>query len=474
MTIKLNNDIYNINNDIYSDYINSINNSVYNKNIYKKFRNILKKIFTNDALNYNSNYLVKIIKISSIIFKNYENYKLIFKILDERKYNIKNNEYIFETNILCFKYIIKIISDNKNGINSSFNEIYNSIFIKNNFILTNVCPHFTCLITYIFINKYFNDIELKSSINYGLIFDYINPWTINIDNNKFIISSLEDLLNNTNKFKSFYSIKYINQILFNVFFQIFYSICALSKYKINHNDLRPANILIHGNYNNLDTYDKYTIITSEDITEYYLLNLGFKVKIIDFGLTNSDMIDKLNNTNSVSHSLVINAGMFKYYSEYYDIHYLINDILSRTSKNKLTDEFYDFLSNIIDKKYIGSYKSNKYINQYWRLGFPFTIKEYVKLYSLNINLTYEDNKLIIDDNLLNNLTKHIQFISKHNISECITTNLKDPLDNNNLKKPLEVLKLFKNTMIKYKDYPIMNNYLLDFINNNINLDNILE
>lgn len=465
----MNNILFNINNNNYNEYLNDTNK--FNNYIANKLRNTIRNIFTINALNYDTNYIKEIIKFSSIIFNNLKKYKLVFEILDKRKYNIKNNEYIFITNILCFKYIIKIISDSKNGFKSSLNEIYNSIFIKHNFILTDVCPHFTYLITYIPINKKFNEIDLRSSINYGLIFDYINPWIIN---ESLKITSLEYLLANISKLKEIFSINYINKVLYNIFFQIFYSICVFSKFRINHNDLRPSNILIHGNYDNLNTYDKYTIIIDDKITDYYLLNLGFKVKIIDFGLTNSDMIDKLNNQKALTHELSNEAGIFKLYSEFYDIHYIINDILCRIKRNDLTDEFYDFIISIIDNKYISSNNKNIYINEFFRLGFPFTIKEYVELNSLEINLTYDNDKLIINQDLLNNLIINIKKIIKCNPFECIINNLKDPIDNNRdkLKNPLEVIKLFDKIMIKNEDLSIMNNYYLDFTNNNYNLDNI--
>lgn len=474
MTIELsNNRLFNLDSSsMYNRLYSNINKLDYNVADSNRLKKLLKNIFLDEAKNYKVSYICNIIETFTTIFSNIENYKLDLEMLDRRKYDATQNEYIFIVTFLCFKFAVKIISDRKNGLKASLSEINNSIFIKNNFILTDECPHFACLITDIAINKYFNKIELKSSVNYGLVFDYINPWIINVNSEYYSIGNLEDLFKKIHKFKSFFPIEYINNILYNVFFQIFYSLCALSKYRINHNDLRPANILIHGNYDNLDKYDVYTV----EGYDYYILNLGFKVKIIDFGLTNSDMIDKLNNNKSVSHSLVIEAGIFKYYSKYYDIHYLINDIFSRIRRNQITNDFYDFIIGIIDSKYIGTYPTNPYLNEYWRLAFPFTIKEYIKYYGLNIKLLYDSkNNLIVDEILIEKICNHIKHITRREVSDALKKNLSDPIDNNKnkLKDPFEVIRLFKNYMTKNKDLDISNKYVLNMEDDKIfNLEGI--
>ena len=128
------------------------------------------------------------------------------------------------------------------------------------------------------------------------------------------------------------------------------------------------------------------------------------------------------------------------------------------------------MEKIINTKYIGTNKNNIYINEYWRLGFPLTIKYLIEKTNIailkNIKLTYdENNKLIITDELRENLIKHLLEISREkNLSKAIINNIIDPLDNNinMILSPIEAIKLFTNYQTKpSSDINIIDSYAID-------------
>jgi serine/threonine protein kinase len=183
-------------------------------------------------------------------------------------------------------------------------------------------------------------------------------------------------------------------VLYNILFQIIYSLCSLSKYKINHNDLRTDNIMIQKTDLN-EGYYKYVI----NDKEYYLPNYGFQIKIIDFGLS---IFNKFNKYNENEFESMDSIGILQLYSPYYDLHTIINEIYLKSQfiYDKYPN-FFKFLLDIVDIKYLGN--DNKYINMYWRLYFPYKYDYYIKHIP---NMFYELNSIkkdIIDKSYLSTI-----------------------------------------------------------------------
>jgi hypothetical protein len=374
---------------------------------------------------------------------------------------IKNNG---SENNICILYIrlnkkmrivMKIISLQINEYNDIYNEIENSKYI-NNILTENNCPHFVFFITSIKINKDNLSIDqLDDNNNFCLIYDYVYPWIIEFGNIRYSISRLDDIfyIFNNILFSRSFDQDYIDKILFNIFFQIFYSLCVMKKNNLSHNDLRTANILI-GSYYEDYNYFHYKIIHENKEYDYYLENLGFQVKIIDYGLSYSNNIKNYKKKESHDYIMIGESGIYELFTNYYDIHTLINEILSNNDikLSLISPKLYQLFTTIIDKKYTGIYLKNKYINKYWRLSFPYTIKEYISFNNLEstVKLNYDENhNLIINDNLINTIYNHfiynkldeeINDFSFFNVYNMI----KDPLDNNlgKILTPIEAIKLF--------------------------------
>lgn len=466
----MNNTIFNCDNKYQLNYIKYLKkNYIIDKPITREIKTLIKNIFSPDAINYKTNYIKNVFNIFSKIFD--KSIDFIMYKLDHRDYDITNNESVLYMDILCFKFVIKVISDSKNGNQCSEYEKNNSIFITNNFIVNNCCPHFAYMINSIKIGKQLQSYTFNTPDNIGLIYDFINPWILKINHNPIKINNLSDLLQELFKYKHMLSPTYIDDVLYNIIFQIIYSLCAMSKYRINHNDFRSSNILIHGNYQNHNTYDLYHIINKKIELKYYVPNMGFKIKIIDFGLLNSDKIKELNNPNSTSHKYRYDAGIFAHYSEYYDIHTIINDIMFKDKIKELSPNIYNLLIKIVNQKYIGIYNKNPYLNEYWRLGFPFMIEEFIKIYNLSdVNFKYDNSDtLVIDDYLIDYMITYIHTLSDEKSSdkqssEPMLRMIKDPLNNNtqNILKPYDAINLFTNYMLKIDQNLITDEYLLNF------------
>lgn len=464
------NDLFNINQNLINNIILHLDkNIIFNDEYTTNLKLLITDLLSEEALSYSTNYMKRFVNIFKKIMKNYKTFNLKLNVFDKREADTKNNEYVLLSNIFNCKFIIKIISDEKNNCIIEHNC---SKFISKNIIYLDICPHFVLYINNIEIqDKYFYNYYLNNNNNMALVYHYINPLKININDSYYKISNLTDLINYFDENKYNYQQTFLDEVFLNIFFQIIYSICTLSKYRINHNDLRQSNILIHGNYIQ-NTYDTYKVINNGEETIYYVKNLGFKVKIIDFGLMNSDKIDILNNPNSFNHKMINEAGLFKFYSEYYDIHYVLNDILFNNKIKSISPKVHSLLNNIINEKYLGPHKVNKYVNQYWRLSIPYTIKEYSEKYNFSelypdFKLNYdENNNLIIDDVIKTTMINHIESLSEEKVTNSILTNIIDPLDNNldKILKPYEALKLFDYFTDKPEDIKIINNYILDLSN----------
>ena len=304
-------------------------------------------------------------------FSNRIKIKNDFKFIDYIRFGTKNRGiYIFiDDNI---KYIFKIVQ-----YLTDINTIEN---ITNKLIENNTCIHF-----YYYIGFIDNHFLLKNQK--AIIYNYIEPWIYN----DIKITSLFDMFSN----KVIYFIMktdLYNDIIYNIIFQVLYSLRCLEEYRINHNDLNLGNILIEDDTVNKNTYDKYTIKNKS----FYVPNYGFRVKIIDYGISCGD-----NNKNSEIVGLEF-CGIYGTYSKYYDIHKFLNSIynayiylLNFLNISKI-NKIIDIIKKIIPIKYIGYHKYNKNLSEYESLIFPFKYKDLSKP---NDQYNEIDGILTIDESL---------------------------------------------------------------------------
>jgi hypothetical protein len=492
---KMINYIFNVDSDIINYHIEKISN--YN-NIDVKFANDLELLLDDtlsiNGVTYNNIFLRNFTNISKKIFDDFVPYQFILQQLDNRKYNDTNNESILFTKLFCFPYVLKILSEKKNGKNSIKTEINNSKFF-NEIVFSNICPHFSTYITDFPSCRYLNNIKFKYDSNHCIVSHYINSWKLNYNDTIYKIHDFSSLLNILSTLKKLnFEQTDIDNILYNALFQVFYSILTMSSYKINHNDLRPSNILIHGNYEQLNKYDLYIITYQKEILKYYLPNFGFKIKLIDYGLTHSEIDIGLSNAKANNYLLVNEAGIYPYYSEFYDQHYFVNDIMSRKI-NEYSPNIYSFLETLVDSKYIGLPKNNIYLCEYWRLGFPYTISYFLSKFKNDfiikdntvISVKYDitrfcpiilktiidicstelkydsENKLINDPELVKKLIEFIKYVSDNKtLGDSIKTLLSDSLDNsyNMILKPIDIIKKFTQFTKPINDDQILNTYKL--------------
>ena len=448
--------------NLYTEYLLKDNQN--NDDLKNQLIILMNQLLSKDAVYYRSKYIIQLKTIFKILYdNNLINFNDITLIKLENNQS-KNNEIILLNTILCYKFIIKIISNIKKNHSINNTEKNISLFITNKLVLPNICPHFSVYITDIKIENIIGKYKLYNNDNIGLIYHYIQPLKINHMDNIIKISNLDDLFifysNNKNNINQ----DYIDQILFNVFFQIFYSLCVLSKYEINHNDLKPSNIMINGgfSYNNTE-YDKYIIKYKNEIYEFNVPYCGFKIKIIDFGLSSCKLNNDLTNPSSEKYYLLNEAGIYNLFSNKYDLHYIINNIMTQYDIYYISPNIYQLLTTIVDIKYIGTQKNNKFINQYYRLGFPFEIKYFMDNMNIDYELNYDQKqKLIVTDNIVNDIKTYLlELTDDKYIDDSIVNMLIDPLDNNKnmILTPFETIKLFVPYRVEKKNSPI-NKYFL--------------
>lgn len=194
------------------------------------------------------------------------------------------------------------------------------------------------------------------------------------------------------------------------------------------------------------------------------------------------MGEAFTNTSVKMFTLINSAGIYPFFSDIYDIHNIVNELLIKLEYNLSDLNICKLLHKIVNKKYIGTNKQNNLINSHWRLGFPSTIKNFIKQLEENklpkneysnilqdIILSYDsNNKLIVTDELKNALINYILLESKEKkLDISIINGISDPFDNNQnmILKPFEAIKLFTNYMELKDDDIIQNTYI-------INLDTI--
>jgi len=466
MENNLTNYIFNVSKSDIDKYVNSlIYNNDLDNDIFFNLIDLLNETLSDDGILYRNSFIRNLTLFSQKLFDNFYVHNLELKKLDTRVYDNTNNETILYTSYFCYLYVLKILSDRKNGKNSISIELKNSKFF-NEIVFNNICPHFSTYITDFKISDYFCNIKLKSKTNHCIVSHYINAWKFKLNNSHHRISDVCELFNKFYKLKDIIDQNTIDKILYNVLFQIFFSILTMSTYKINHNDLRPANILLHGNYSKTDHFDLYIIKTKDEILKYYLPNLGFKIKIIDFGLTHSEFVDNLQNYKAVNYCISKEAGIYPYYSDVYDQHYFINDILTRNI-DVISPEIYLFLKSIVDDKYIGTNKTNKNICEYWRLAFPFTISHFISKLKEDFIIDIDSENILSNKYKINSIPSNVQTIIKDICVTTLTYDSDNKLETNMIL--IEKILDFVNCMSDcLKSNPALLNMLIDPLDNNIN------
>lgn len=494
---KIVNRIFNVDSNTIKNYIeNIISNNNIDINLSNDLIRLLNITTTLHGAIYHNSFLREYIYVSKKIFDNFYLYQFVLKKLDNRLYSETNNEVVLFTTLLCFSFVFKVLSNYKNGKNNIVTEINCSKFF-NQIILDYICPHFITYISDFPVDSYLSNFKMKTNTNHCIIYHYINSWKMNFCDKIYRIPDMYYLLHTLLKLKHKISQNIIDDILYNALFQVFYSILTMGSYEINHNDFRLSNILLHGNYIETDKYDLYIINYNNETLKYYLPNYGFKIKIIDYGLTHSEINSNLSNSNSVNYFNTNKAGIYPYYSDLSDQHYFINEILTKNIYI-ISPNIHEFLSNIVNHKFIGSNQTNKYLCEYWRLGFPYTISYFISklkndfifdvekndIKSSKYNITeYSDtiidiikkicitklnydsnNKLIHDNELINNLVSFICYMSNvKNLNPSVYNILSEPFDNydNVILKPIEIIKKFNIYSNIVSDDKIMNTYILN-------------
>jgi hypothetical protein len=497
---KILNNIFNVDNNDINRYIDNLNADLniltnIDKDIFIDLIELLNETLSENGILYKSSFIQKYIIVSNKIFNNFSAYDFQLQILDPRKYSETNNEIVLYTSFYCYVYVLKIISEKKNGQNSIMSELNNSKFF-NDIIVNNICPHFATYINDFPVIDYIGNFKMKTKVNHCIVYHYINSWKLKINDIQYRIPDVSELMYMLKIMKNNTDQTIIDNILYNTLFQVFFSILTMSTYKMNHNDLRPCNILLHGNYDYIDKYDLYLIKNGNEILKYYLPNMGFKIKIIDYGLTHSEFSINLYNPSAIDYNISNEAGIYPYYSDVSDQHYFVNDIISR-KMSTISPNVCSFLKSIINIKYIGTQNTNMYICKYWRLAFPFTINYFISKikedftfdmhsdnimsnkYNVNIfppyvqnaikhicfsKLNYNfENKLEYDTILVEQIINFIRFMSYNSeLTPSIFNMLVDPLDNNPnlILKPLEIIKKFSMYNNEVSEDKILNTYEL--------------
>jgi serine/threonine protein kinase len=124
-------------------------------------------------------------------------------------------------------------------------------------------------------------------------------------------------------------------------FQVLYSLgCLQDAFPgFRHNDLKADNVLIcvtkgitEGRYfPSVVGYDEYQYKG----TKYFIPNIGIRIKIADFGI--SEIINRVENGNTKN---LQDYGITKYYNPYYDIHTFFNHLCTYTFKGDVDLQLY--------------------------------------------------------------------------------------------------------------------------------------
>jgi hypothetical protein len=170
-------------------------NIVIDKEYTSRIIKVINDILTSESVNYNSKYLKNLIDVFNIFYSSntYLKYNLRLKTL-ENNHDHSNNEKILLHELLCFKFVIKILSDDENDHDCVILENNISKFITNNIVLEDESPHFPILISFINISDSLGSYLFSTNSNYGLIYNYIKPWNIYVRSSMKEVCDLNKLL----------------------------------------------------------------------------------------------------------------------------------------------------------------------------------------------------------------------------------------------------------------------------------------
>jgi hypothetical protein len=248
-------------------------------NRIKKMKNI-KIDINSDTLTNITDATIDVISIpvesasQSIVFKITDNDTKYVYILKVFIVQVGRNNIPFDTETENYKTMKKILS-------------------------ARLTPHiFTYIDSKSFPVEQSNSNEKKTIILNSKLHSKITDKLTNYKNNPDIIAYYNALLIETSDYKletlenflegtlSKSKIENISDIIFNILFQIMYTLYIFNKLKITHNDLHDGNIFISIAENNiLDTVNfniEYNNVYNFDKKKFYLPNIGLSVRIFDF------------------------------------------------------------------------------------------------------------------------------------------------------------------------------------------------
>ena len=181
--------------------------------------------------------------------------------------------------------------------------------------------------------------------------------------------------------KKYYKNPQLKEIIFNLLFQILYTLECFNRMSMKHNDLHLYNIMVilkKKNLTNSDSYDKfyrkfiYTDKKGKKKT-LFLPNIGIEVRIFDFDRSCKYKKTKLSQkiySKFIEKDTYQNCEENKYCDTYrllYLIHKYFNDIVSTTTRNTSSNinNLIDFIKSCFNNEKLlisGFNKKNKFLN----------------------------------------------------------------------------------------------------------------
>jgi hypothetical protein len=231
------------------------------------------------------------------------------------------------TSQIELKTFIKKIDLNPRSDQSKMNGIMISKFMTL-LSLRNTLPHVIMLYNF----------KKESRYSYKIIMEYNPPPTS--------IMNYSDL-------NIYFKDSRSNLLLEKIFlFEIVYSLVCFETMGISHNDLKPDNIVFSNYEINTSKVRKYIA----NGNEFYLPNIGYITKLIDFEFSNSLLHDETFDNSSyipfvnrsVSSGNYDNFGIARYFYPGFDLHSILNYIYTYRYDN-INIETRDFIKEVYDR-----------------------------------------------------------------------------------------------------------------------------
>lgn len=334
----------------------------------RRTRKNLKKTKTNQLINLPSNRLKKTQDIRIDISREYltnisdadidvisipsdsGSYSVVFKITD------RNTKFI---------YILKVMLDKYNN-NIAFKTEEENYKTMKNILSKRLTPHvFTFIDSKTFESSDIIDKELKFRLEPILSnadFDNIKKYYILLtETSDYKLMTLDDFLETDERYFT------SNYILYNILFQIMYTLYIFNKLKIKHNDLHFGNIMVSFAKENIlepSFKIKYNNIYHFNGKRVCLPNIGISVRIFDFDRTTKAVTDsygKKTCNTLISEddylSELQNCEENKYHDTYkvlfhlYDYSFNINDWIESLFNDNIYISKPDERNNEMDPKY---------------------------------------------------------------------------------------------------------------------------